>query len=93
MSNLINSKPEEVLVGESTSVNLYKIIYALLVSNLFQKNLVSDCLNFPSDIYVLDGLKHLTDENKLTILDYPDEINCNYEILKKSIKNNPEFIV
>ncbi len=89
MSNLINSKPEEVLVGESTSVNLYKIIYALLVSNLFKKNLVSDCLNFPSDIYVLDGLKHLTDENKLTILDYPDEINCNYEILKKSIKNNP----
>jgi len=89
MSNLINSKPEEVLVGESTSVNLYKIIYALLESNQFKKNLVTDCLNFPSDIYVLDGLKHLTDENKLTILDYADEINCNYEILKKSIRNNP----
>ena len=33
MSLLINSDKGEVMVGESTSVNLYKIIHALLESN------------------------------------------------------------
>ena len=56
MSKLINSDNEEVLVGESTSVNLYKILYSLLNSCQFKKNLVTDCLNFPSDIYIIEGL-------------------------------------
>ena len=89
MSNLINSNKEEVLVGESTSVNLYKIIYALLESNKYEKNLVTDTMNFPSDLYILDSLKNLTNNKLITILKYNSSKCCDIDLLKKSFKDNP----
>ena len=89
MSKLINSNPAEVLIGESTSVNLYKIIYSILESNKFKKNLVTDMLNFPSDLYILDGLKELTLKKSILILEYDNYLECNIDILKKSFRQNP----
>ena len=89
MSKLINSDNEEVLVGESTSVNLYKILYSLLNSCQFKKNLVTDCLNFPSDIYIIEGLKEYTEKKEITVINYGNNLSCNINILKKSIKENP----
>ena len=89
MSKLINSDNDEVLVGESTSVNLYKILYCLLDSNQYKKNLVTDCLNFPSDNYIIEGLKDYTEKKEITILNYNNNLSCNIDILKKSIQENP----
>ena len=89
MSKLINSDNDEVLVGESTSVNLYKILYCLLYSNQYKKNLVTDCLNFPSDIYIIEGLKDYTEKKEITILNYNNNLSCNIDLLKKSIQENP----
>jgi len=89
MSKLINSDNDEVLVGESTSVNLYKILYCLLNSNQYKRNLVTDCLNFPSDNYIVEGLKDLTEKKEITILNYNNNLSCNIDILKKSIQENP----
>jgi kynureninase len=89
MSKLINSDNDEVLVGESTSVNLYKILYCLLYSNQYKKNLVTDCLNFPSDNYIVEGLKDHTEKKEITILNYNNNLSCNIDILKKSIQENP----
>ena len=89
MSKLINSDNDEVLVGESTSVNLYKILYSLLNSNQYKKNLVTDYLNFPSDNYIIEGLKDHTEKKEITILNYNNNLSCNIDILKKSIQENP----
>ena len=89
MSKLINSDNDEVLVGESTSVNLYKILYCLLNSNQYKKNLVTDCLNFPSDNYIVEGLKDHTEKKEITILNYNNNLSCNIDLLKKSIQENP----
>ena len=89
MSKLINSDNDEVLVGESTSVNLYKILYCLLDSNQYKKNLVTDCLNFPSDNYIVEGLKDYTEKKEITILNYNNNLSCNIDLLKKSIQENP----
>lgn len=89
MSKLINSDNDEVLVGESTSVNLYKILYCLLNSNQYKKNLVTDCLNFPSDNYIIEGLKDHTEKKEITIINYNNNLSCNIDLLKKSIQENP----
>ena len=89
MSKLINSDNDEVLVGESTSVNLYKILYCLLDSNQYKKNLVTDCLNFPSDNYIVEGLKDYIEKKEITILNYNNNLSCNIDLLKKSIQENP----
>jgi kynureninase len=89
MSKLINSDNDEVLVGESTSVNLYKILYCLLNSNQYKKTLVTDCLNFPSDNYIIEGLKDYTEKKEISILNYNNNLSCKIDVLKKSIQENP----
>ena len=56
LATLLGVQAGEIKVGESTSVNLYQITYALLASGKLPKNLLSDSLNFPTDTYILEGL-------------------------------------
>src|SRR5210317_29859 len=56
---LLNADEGELVFGESTSVRIYQIIFALLESNIYPKKILTDALNFPTDLYVLNGLaKH-----------------------------------
>jgi kynureninase len=53
---LVGAQPEEIFVGDTTSLHLYKLVFAALT---YQKNrnvIVTDDLNFPSDLYVLQGM-------------------------------------
>ena len=92
MSKLINADPNEVLVGESTSVNLYKLLYGLLNSKKYNKSLITDSLNFPSDLYIMEGLKELTISKKVIIVKYLSDLESDLKLLKESIKQNPGII-
>lgn len=59
LAPLIGAKPHEVIMSDSTSVNLFKLAYAVLHLQTGKKAIVSDELNFPSDIYLLQGLVKL----------------------------------
>jgi kynureninase len=50
---LIGAQPGEVVLADSTSVNLYKLALAALRARPGRRKVVSDDLNFPSDLYVL----------------------------------------
>jgi kynureninase len=53
IARLIGVDPAEVIVADSTSVNLYKLAVAALRARPGRTTIVSDELNFPSDLYVL----------------------------------------
>ena len=55
IAGLIGAGPGTVIISDSTSVNLYKL--ALGVINLFpeREQIITDDMNFPSDLYVLQG--------------------------------------
>ena len=53
---LLGAGPGEVLVCDSTTVNLYKLCGAVLAAVEAPVTLVSDRTNFPTDRYVLEGL-------------------------------------
>jgi len=55
IAGLIGAKPSEVLVCDSTSINLYKLIMAALAARSDRRQIVSDRSNFPSDVYLLQG--------------------------------------
>jgi len=46
----------EVVVTDTTSVNLYKLAHAALKFQTGRTRIVTDELNFPSDLYILQGL-------------------------------------
>ncbi|WP_127556052.1 kynureninase [Saccharospirillum alexandrii] len=57
---LIGAKPEEVVVTDSTSVNLFKVAAAALKQQLAtdpsRRVILSEPGNFPTDLYMLQGL-------------------------------------
>jgi kynureninase len=62
-AELVGSGPGQVVVSDSTTVNLFKLVMAALEIQRRQgperTRIVSDVLNFPSDLYVLQGAAHL----------------------------------
>ncbi len=56
IGHLVGAAPGQVVVSDSTSVNLYKLAHAALSLLTTRQKIVTDSLNFPSDIYILQGL-------------------------------------
>jgi len=55
IAGLIGAAPGQVIVCDSTSVNLYKLVMAALALRPDRMKIVSDTMNFPSDLYILQG--------------------------------------
>ncbi len=59
---LIGARPHEVAVGDSTSVNIFKLLAAALaLAPADRRVILTDADNFPTDLYVAQGLNALLD--------------------------------
>jgi kynureninase len=56
IASLVGAAPGQVLVSDSTSMNLYKLAGAALKLRPQRRKIITDTFNFPSDIYILQGL-------------------------------------
>jgi kynureninase len=56
LAPLIGASPGEVIISDSTSVNLYKLAMAALGASKGRGKIVTDDANFPTDTYVLSGV-------------------------------------
>jgi kynureninase len=62
IARLIGAGPGEVVVADSTSVNLFKVLAAALRLNPGRKIILSERENFPTDLYIAQGLIGLLGE-------------------------------
>ena len=56
LAEVLGASPGQVLVTDSTTVNLYKLVNALLDADPSLRTLATDADNFPTDRYVLEGI-------------------------------------
>jgi len=64
IAGLVGAAPGEVIVADSTSANLFKLIGAALAARPGRREVLSEPGNFPSDLYVLDGaLRNMHDRS------------------------------
>jgi kynureninase len=56
---LIGAAPDEVIVADSTSVNLFKLAAAAMRLQAPRRVILTETRNFPTDLYVLQGLEAL----------------------------------
>ena len=61
LARLVGAEKDSVIVGDSISVNLFKILSGALAQRRDRKIILTDSGNFPSDIYVAQGLTQFLD--------------------------------
>jgi kynureninase len=59
IARLIGAEAGEVVVAESTSINLFKVLAAALKMRPGRRVIVSETENFPTDLYMAEGLVDL----------------------------------
>src|SRR3954465_12223865 len=69
IARLIGAAPHEVAVADSTSVNLFKLAAGALSLRPGRTKLITQRDNFPTDIYVLEGLAALVPGTTLSSVD------------------------
>jgi len=92
LARLLGADAKEILVGESTSVNLYKVAHALIQSGHYPKQFLTDSLNFPTDNYILEGISRENAMEKPICIQYTSDLKADINLLKNQIIAQPGVI-
>ena len=75
LAQLLSCKATEVIMADSTSVNLYKLATAALIRQRSRSQVLTDAANFPSDFYILESaIKSAGVGQKLDVVGTPEAI-------------------
>lgn len=93
IAQIIGAHPDEVIVSDSTSINLYKLAYGAMKLMEGRTEIVSDDMNFPSDLYVLQGvIKQFGNKHTLRLLKSSDGISSDMTELVRMIKRKTALV-
>jgi len=79
LAPLIGARDGEVVITDTTSINLFKVLSAALTVQRQRqpgrKVIVSEASNFPTDLYIAEGLAELLQQGySLRLVNSPDEL-------------------
>lgn len=93
IAGLVGAQADEILVTEATSINLFKLALAALQARPNRTRIVSDVLNFPSDLYVLQGIVNLLGKiHHLTLIPCEDGITISPEAVDAAIDKQTALV-
>ena len=94
IATLLGAAEGEVIAGDQTSINLFKLAAAALTLNSGRKRIITDTFNFPSDLYILQGIaKLLGDRHEiLRIGAQDDDITPDIEALENAINGDTALV-
>lgn len=90
IASLLGAAEGQVVVGDQTSINLFKLATAALTLQPEKKFIITDTFNFPSDLYILQGIvKLLGNQHEIIRIGaQDDDITPNLTALENAI--NPD---
>lgn len=93
LAKLIGAEPDEVIVCDSTSVNLYKLIIAALQYQQGRSTIITDNLNFPSDVYIAQGaIELLGNRHRLQVLESADQVSIETQQLQAALNEQTALV-
>ena len=81
---LIGAAPDEVIAADSTSVNLFKLAAGAMAMRPGRRVIFSEPGNFPTDLYILQGLARFLPDVELRLVepgDLPDALDDSVALL------------
>jgi kynureninase len=90
---LLGAAPGQIVVGDSTTVNFFKLVMAALEFQGQRSTIVSDELNFPTDLYTLQNcIRLLGGRHSLKVLTSPDGIHADEQAIFDSMDASTALI-
>ena len=94
LAGLIGALPDEVIIADSTSVNLFKLIAGALKERQGRRKIVTDRVNFPSDIYILKAVADLLGPAyELVVLPVDNGFAVSDETLERAIDDDTALVL
>lgn len=86
LAQLLNAEPEEVTVGDTTTLQLYKLCAGILRQSE-RTMILTEAVNFPTDLYILQGLvKHPFQQHVIEYIpDAEDPTQAAYEAMHAGV--------
>jgi kynureninase len=93
IARLLGAGPGQVVVSDTTSINLFKLTMAALEMRPGRDRIVSSVLNFPSDLYILQGcVRLLGDGHDLHLVPSEDGITVDQQTLFDAIDERTALV-
>lgn len=93
VAQLIGAQPEEVTIADATTINLFKLALAAVRANPGRHKIVTDDLNFPSDLYALQGICQLLGADyHVEVISSPDGIHGPVDALAAAIDEDTALV-
>jgi len=94
VASLLGAAEGQVVVGDQTSINLFKLATAALTLHPEKKRIVTDTFNFPSDLYILQGIvKLLGDRHEIIRIEAQDnDITPDLAALESAINDDTALV-
>jgi kynureninase len=93
LAPLVGAQAQEICFTDSTSVNLFKLAVAALRLQPGRKKIVSDIFNFPSDLYILQGVMELLGQgHSLELVPSQDGLSVSMEDLHKAVDQDTALL-
>jgi len=94
IASLLGAANGQVIVSDQTSLNLYKLATAALTLQPDRKRIITDTFNFPSDLYILQGIVKLLGERHEIIRfgAVDDDITPDLAALESAINDDTALI-
>jgi len=91
---LLGAAEGQVVVGDQTSINLFKLAAAALTLNSERKRVITDTFNFPSDLYILQGIVKLLGNHHeiIRIGSLDDDITPDLAALENAINEDTALV-
>ena len=94
IAQLVGADADEIATCDSTSMNLYKLAMAAMKSKKGRTRIVSDEFNFPTDLYVLQGIaSQLGSEYKVELAKSTDSLTMTIDDLERVIDETTAVVV
>ena len=93
LAQLIGADPDEVVVCNTTSVNLFQLTAAALKYQEGRSVLLSDEFNFPTDLYIFQSvIDILASGHQLRLLSSKDSITIDENTIQEGITNDTALV-
>lgn len=74
IGRLLGANPGEIVATDSTSVNIFKALTAALSLRRERTVILSEATNFPTDVYMMQGIEAFSGDRLKAVTVAPDEI-------------------